>query len=96
MRHKAWILTSVSVGDAAAFAEYRSAVAAVNAKLGGEMLIRGTVADILAGEGDRGEVIVALGFADQDEARRYIASPEYAALEPLRQQAGVFTIRLVA
>lgn len=96
MRHKAWILTSVSVGDAAAFAEYRSAVAAVNAKLGGEMLIRGTVADILAGEGGTGEVVVAIGFADTDEARRYIASPEYAALGPLRRRAGEFTIRLVA
>ncbi|MEE4454015.1 DUF1330 domain-containing protein [Novosphingobium resinovorum] len=97
--HGAFILTTVTVSDAAAFADYRAAVARVNAKLGGDMLVRGTVREVLEGgsaEGAAtGEVVVALGFADAEAARAYIASPDYAALAPLRARAGRFVIRVV-
>lgn len=93
--HGAFILTTVVVENADAFAEYRAAVAQVNAKLGGDMLVRGAVSEVLEGEADVGEVIVALGFADAATARAYIASPEYAGLAPLRAKAGRFVIRVV-
>ncbi|MFC0203603.1 DUF1330 domain-containing protein [Novosphingobium soli] len=94
--HGAFILTTVTVTDPAAFTDYRSAVGKVNALLGGDMLVRGAVAEVLEGEGAAGEVVVVLGFADAAAARAYIASPEYAALAPLRAAAGRFTIRVVA
>lgn len=93
--HGAFVLTTVHVTDAQAFDEYRAAVAQVNAKLGGDMLVRGAVREVLEGKGTQGEVVVALGFADLDIARAYIASPDYAGLAPLRARAGSFTIRLV-
>lgn len=93
--HQAFILTTVIINDADAFAEYRSAVGHVNAKVGGEMCARGSVQDVLEGDAVKGEVVVVLGFAHADMARAYIASPEYAALAPLRVKAGHFTIRLV-
>lgn len=93
--HGAFILTTVIVGDSTAFAQYRAAVAHVNAKLGGEMLVRGSVQDVLEGDAVVGEMVVALGFADADTARAYIASDDYAALAPLRDAAGRFTIRVV-
>lgn len=93
--HGAFILTTVTVGDPAAFAEYRAAVGLVNARLGGEMLVRGSVQQVLEGEGAVGEVVVALGFADAATAQAYIASPDYVALAPLREKAGRFVIRLV-
>ncbi|HUD28227.1 MAG TPA: DUF1330 domain-containing protein [Novosphingobium sp.] len=93
--HGAFILTTVTVENADAFAEYRAAVAQVNAKLGGDMLVRGAVSEVLEGEGATGEMVVALGFADAQAARAYIASPEYAGLAPLRARAGRFTIRVV-
>jgi uncharacterized protein (DUF1330 family) len=94
--HGAFVLTTVIVSDPAAFAEYRTAVGQVNAKLGGDMLMRGTVQEIMEGEGAVGEVVVALGFSDCASARAYIASAEYAALAPLRDRAGQFLIRIVA
>jgi uncharacterized protein (DUF1330 family) len=93
--HAAFILTSVTVADPEAFAEYRNAVAQVNARLGGDMLVRGAVREVLEGEAPAGDVIVVLGFAKLDEARAYIASPEYSALASLRAKAGRFVIRLV-
>lgn len=94
--HGAFILTTVTVGDTSAFAEYRAAVGLVNAKLGGDMLVRGAVQEVLEGDADEGDVVVALGFADVETARAYIASDDYAALAPLRERAGRFTIRVVA
>jgi len=93
--HGAFILTTVIVGNAEAFAEYRTAVAQVNAKLGGDMLVRGSVREVLEGEAEVGEMVVALGFADVETARAYIASEDYAALAPLRARAGRFLIRVV-
>lgn len=94
--HGAFILTTVTVGDTSAFAEYRAAVGLVNAKLGGDMLVRGAVLEVLEGDAEEGDVVVALGFADVETARAYIASDDYAALAPLRERAGRFTIRVVA
>ncbi|WP_159981996.1 MULTISPECIES: DUF1330 domain-containing protein [unclassified Novosphingobium] len=93
--HGAFILTTVVVNDIAAFAEYRAAVAHVNAKLGGDLLVRGSVSEVLEGDAEAGEVVVALGFSDAETARAYIASSEYAALAPLRAKAGRFVIRVV-
>ena len=93
--HAAFILTTVVIENHEAFANYRKAVADVNAKLGGQMLVRGTVQDVLEGDAETGEVVVAIGFDRAEDARAYIASAEYAALAPLREQAGRFVIRVV-
>ncbi|CCA91987.1 DUF1330 domain-containing protein [Novosphingobium sp. PP1Y] len=94
--HGAFILTTVTITDSQSFGEYRAAVGQVNARLGGEMLVRGGVREVLEGDAIEGEIVVALGFADAEAARAYITSPEYRALAPMRERAGHFTIRLVA
>ena len=93
--HNAHILTIVAIEDREAFLKYREAVAPVNAALGGEVVLRGA-AEILEGQGAAAESVIAIGFSDADAAKAYIASAEYQALEPLRQAAGRFTIRVVA
>lgn len=94
--HKAYILTTVAVVDAAAFARYRTAIADLNAAIGGTMLVRGTAAETLEGDDGPPEHVVAIGFDSVAAARAYIASPEYQAARPLREAAGRFRIRLVA
>lgn len=94
--HAAFILTTVVIENREAFAAYRAAVAEVNAKLGGQMLVRGTVQDVLEGDAATGEAVVAIGFDRAEDARAYIASADYAALAPLRQKTGRFVIRVVA
>lgn len=94
--HLAFILTTVTVRDAEAFAAYRAAIAGVNDRIGGEMLVRGSAIETLEGEPGETEHVVAIGFASVEAARAYIRSPEYQAALPLREAAGSFRIRLIA
>lgn len=93
---QAFILTTVDVTDADAFAEYRAAIAGLNDRIGGAMMVRGRTIENLAGEGPIDEVVIVIAFPDADAARTYIASEEYKAAQPLRDAAGRFRIRLVA
>ena len=93
---QAIILTTVEVTDADAFAAYRSAIAGLNDRIGGEMLVRGRTIENLAGDGPIGEVVIVIRFPDADTARAYITSEEYQAAQSLRDAAGHFRIRLVA
>ncbi|MET0248355.1 MAG: DUF1330 domain-containing protein [Sphingobium sp.] len=93
---KAYILTTVEISDAHAFAAYRAAIAGLNDRIGGDMLVRGRTVEVLAGEASAGEVVILIAFPDADAARTYIASPDYQAAQPLRDAAGRFHIRLVA
>ena len=94
--HQAFILTTVMIHDPAAFAAYRAAIADLNARIGGEMLVRGRAIETLEGEDGDAEHVVAIGFPSAAAARAYIASPEYQAALPLREAAGRFRIRLIA
>jgi uncharacterized protein (DUF1330 family) len=93
---KAFILTTVDVVDAQAFADYRTAIAGLNERIGGDMLVRGRTVESLAGDAPVGEVVIVIGFADAAAARAYIASDAYRSAQPLRDAAGHFRIRLVA
>lgn len=93
---QAYILTTVLIADAQAFAAYRAAIAGLNDRIGGDMLVRGRTIEMLAGDAAVGEVVILIAFPDADAARAYIASPDYRAARPLRDAAGRFTIRLVA
>ncbi|WP_375194338.1 DUF1330 domain-containing protein [Sphingobium sp.] len=93
---RAFILTTVTVTNPQAFAAYRAAIAGLNERIGGDMLIRGRTIELLEGDGETGEVIIVIGFPDAGAARAYITSPEYQAARPLREAAGRFRIRLVA
>lgn len=93
---KAYILTTVEISDADAFAAYRAAIAGLNDRIGGDMLVRGRTVEVLAGDAAPSEVVIMIAFPDADAARAYIASPDYQAAQPLREAAGRFTIRLVA
>lgn len=95
---QAFILTTVAVSDPEAFAAYRAAIAGLNERIGGDMLVRGRTMDVLEGGEESGadEVVIVIGFPDADTARAYIASPDYQAARPLREAAGRFRIRLVA
>src|SRR3546814_21103114 len=51
----AFILTTVEVRDAQAFAAYLAALAGPHARLGGTMLVRGTAREMRERDGDAGE-----------------------------------------
>lgn len=92
---KAFVLTIAAIRDGDAFARYREAVAGVNAAIGGETIMRGKTLAMLAGQGATHESAIVIAFPNADAARAYIESARYRALEPLRAQAGDFTIRII-
>ena len=83
---KAWLIGHITVKDATKWAEYRSRVPATLAPFGAELVFRGTLAQVLCGEHDHTDVVVA-GFPDRAALDAWHASPAYQALIPLRTEA---------
>src|SRR3546814_11915697 len=69
MADHAFILTTVEVRDAQAFAAYRAAIAGLNDRIGGTMLVRGKALEMLEGDGEAGEVVIVIGFSGVDAPR---------------------------
>src|SRR4051812_7667027 len=64
------------------------------APVGGWFLVGGTAAEVLGGSWDP-KPLVILEFPDADHARRWWASPEYAAAKAIRQATSVGTLVLL-
>lgn len=83
---KAYLIGHITVKDTAKWDEYRSRVPATMAPWGGELIFRGTLATVLAGEHAQGGVVVG-SFPDAGALAAWHASAAYQALIPLRQEA---------
>lgn len=83
---KAWLIGHITIKDAVKWAEYRSRVPATLAPFGAELVFRGTLVQVLAGNHHHTDVVVA-GFPDRAMLEAWHASAAYQALIPLRTEA---------
>ena len=90
----AYLISDVTVRDAAAFETYRTLAAASIRAFGGRYLVRGGEVDVLEGQ-HRPSALVIVEFPDTGTAKRWYASPEYAAALEVRDQALVRSLILV-
>jgi uncharacterized protein (DUF1330 family) len=82
----AYIISDVSIRDAAAFEIYRARAADSIAQHGGSYLVRGGAFEVLEGEWLPQAIIIA-EFPDMDAARVWYRSREYARALEVRDQA---------
>ena len=90
---KGYVIASITVTDAAKYAEYVKAASVAIAKFGGKPLVRGGTCENLEGETRMRNVV--LEFADYATARAYYHSPEYQAAIRMRAGAGMANIVVV-
>lgn len=79
-----YVIGHIRVIDAARWADYRARVGATLAPFGGDLVMRGRVDAVLAGDWSRTDTVV-LCFADAATACAWHDSPAYQALVPLRE-----------
>lgn len=82
----AYLISDVTVKNAAAFETYRKRAAASIAQYGGRYLVRGGSIEALEG-GWAPRTIIAVEFADLERARAWYRSPEYAEALAVRDKA---------
>lgn len=87
----AFVIAQVTVKDPERFQQYAAAVPATVAPFGGELLLRGAVAEVLAGEFHH-QTSGVLTFPDRDSAVRWYNSPDYQALIENREAAADMNI----
>ncbi len=82
----AYVIGHVTVRNADRWAEYRERVPATLAPWGAELVLRGRLARVLAGEHAHTDTVV-IRFPDVDAVDGWHSSAAYQALVPLRQEA---------
>ena len=87
----AYVIGHIAIKNATRWAEYRQSVPETLAPFGGELVLRGRNAKVLAGEHAHTDVVV-LRFPSLEAAQQWHASAAYQALIPLRQQAADVTL----
>jgi len=82
----ACVIGHITVKDAGKWAQYRAQVPATLAPWGAELLFRGKMAGIIAGQHAHSDTVV-IRFPDLASINGWQQSAAYQALIPLRQQA---------
>jgi uncharacterized protein (DUF1330 family) len=82
----AYLISDVTVKNAAAFETYRARAAASIAQYGGRYLVRGGPIETLEG-GWTPRTIIVVEFADLGRGRAWYHSPEYAEALAVRDEA---------
>ncbi len=82
----AFFIATPKITDAEKFQEYAAKAGKTTAAFGGELVIRGAVANVLAGESDHTATAV-VKFADIKTLNDWYQSAEYQAIIPLRDSA---------
>ena len=89
----AYVVSDVTIRDAAAIETYRSRAADSIAQYGGRYLVRGGAVQPL--EGDWNPRLIIVEFPDMERARAWYNSPEYAAALAVRDAALVRNLVLL-
>lgn len=87
----AYAVGHITVKDVAAWDEYRSRVPATLAPWGAELVFRGALQTVLAGQCPHSDIVV-IRFPSQQALDGWHASPAYQALLPVRQRAAEVTL----
>jgi uncharacterized protein (DUF1330 family) len=90
----AYILAHVDVKDPARYEHYRRLVLDTMLPFGGRFLVRGATPEILEGSWEPKRLVI-LEFPDAERARRWWASPGYAAAKAIRQSTSEGTLILL-
>jgi uncharacterized protein (DUF1330 family) len=90
-----FVITTAKIKDPAKFAEYTERVRGMNAKFGGELIVRGYVDEVLEGESEAGELVGVARFEDIADVHAMISSPENQAAKRLREGVADVTMRVV-
>ncbi len=91
----AYLTGHIRIRDVQKWHEYLALIDATITAYGGEILVRGLQAEVLANPSrfDEGfERLVVLRFADMAALDRWYASNEYARLKPIREAAADVTV----
>jgi len=86
MSSNAYVIGHITVKDAEKWSEYRNQVPATLEPWGAELVLRGKLASILAGEHAHTDTVV-IRFPDIKAINSWYSSPAYKALIPLRKTA---------
>jgi len=84
--HAAYVIGHISVKDAEKWAAYRSAVPATLAPWQAELVLRGTLTEVLSGSHAHSDTVV-IRFPDRASVDGWYQSAAYQALIPLRSAA---------
>jgi uncharacterized protein (DUF1330 family) len=87
----AYVIGPITVKDAIKWAEYRNQVPATLKPWGAEMVLRGKLDSILAGEHAHTDTVV-IRFPDIKAINSWYSSPAYQALIPLRETGAEFVL----
>lgn len=90
----AYLISYLEVTDPEAFARYQAAAFPTVELYGGRALASGGTLDVLEGMIHPKSVVV-IEFETLEQARKWYASPEYAATIPLRQRAANASLVIV-
>jgi len=82
----AYVIGHITVKDAEKWDEYRNQVPATLKPWGAELVLRGKLASILAGEHSHTDTVV-IRFPDLKAINNWYTSPAYQSLIPLRKKA---------
>ncbi len=87
----AFLIAHATLKDQDRMKTYAGSVGATLAPFGGEILMRGAVAEVLTGEHDD-KMVAILKFPDQASLRGWFESDAYQALIPIRLEAADMTL----
>ena len=82
----AYVSGHITVKDAGKWNQYRNQVPATLEPWGSELVLRGKLASILAGDHSHTDTVV-IRFPDMKAINGWYASPAYQSLIPLREKA---------
>lgn len=85
-RTTAYVIGHISIKNPEKWVEYRSRVTATLEPWGAELIIRGKLVSILAGDHTHTDTVV-IRFPNIKAVNHWHSSPDYQALIPLRNQA---------
>ena len=92
---KAYVIADIEVTDPDAYEDYKRLSTKAAELYGARFLVRGGAVERLEGEREP-QRLVLLEFEDEDAARRWYDSPEYAAARSVRQRAANSSLVLVS
>ncbi|RJP71709.1 MAG: DUF1330 domain-containing protein [Candidatus Abyssobacteria bacterium SURF_17] len=81
-----YLIVDVQVVDTDGYAEYVEKVADIVTQYGGRYLARGGKVTVLSGNW-RPQRIILIEFPSRQELQKWLASPEYASVSPLRERS---------
>ena len=91
----AFVIVDIEVTDPARYEDYKAMAAPTVSAYGGRYVARGGATEVLEGNWQPNRLVI-LEFADAEQAKKWLNSPEYAAARQLRHQTAISNMVLLA